>query len=154
MIAVEPNIMSLSQNFRSYSVPVKKDYVLNVSHELIKVLKIKVNELKETLRNKEERAEKMISLLEQMTWVSKPDAESLAIVKEVVNDAKNYIQHEIEFTSFVKPLISKGLIKKEYDLYISLIDDLRETVQDVESVFFILSKDQEFNNSLIELESL
>ena len=154
MVASEPNIKSLSKNFRSYSVPAKKETVLEIPQEVIKLLKIKVTELKETFRTKEERAEKMISLLEQITWIHNPEPESLAIVQNVVIDAKMYIEHEIKFISAIKPLIVNGVVKKEYKTYIDLIDDMKEAVQDVESAFFSLPKDEAFYASLKELESL
>ena len=89
-----------------------------------------------------------------MTWVKADDEESISIVKGVIGDAKSYVDVEVELISFLKPLMEKGVVRKEYELYASLIDDLKETIQDVESAFFALPKDEQFNASLKELEAL
>ncbi|MCF0056823.1 hypothetical protein [Dyadobacter sp. CY356] len=156
MVVSEPNIKNLSKSFLTYSIPTRseKKKEESIPQELLKLLKVKVGELKDTIEMKEERIEKMISVLEKITWVTNPDAEEMQLIEGIVEDTKTYLNQEMKFVSTVKPLVLKGFAKKEFRSFLGSVDDLREALQDVQSVFYTLPNNKDFYESLKDLEDL
>ncbi|MCE7044552.1 hypothetical protein [Dyadobacter sp. CY312] len=155
MVATEPNIKTLSKSFLTYSFPKnekRKEAV--VPNDLIQQLTIRVNQLSEALKSKQERMEKMISILEQITWVSNPDAEAMNLIEGIVKDTIAYLDIEESFISEVKPLAAKGYVKKEFNSFIGAYDDLKEALLDIKSVFYTLPEDKEFYAAFKKLEGL
>ena len=154
MVAVEQNIKSISQHFRAYSMPVKGSQEVGSLPELSKQLVVRIKDLKVSMKDKEVQAEIMIDLLEKSTWGKIDDAESLILVKSIITDARIYLDQEKQFLSEIKPIVNHGITRGEYSRYAGVIDDLEEAIYDINSSFFTLPNNEEFNDSINQLKLL
>ena len=156
MVSAEPNIKVLSKSFLGYSLPnksTKKKEVI-ISHDLIRQLTVGVKQLTEALTLKEERIEKMISILEKITWITNPDAEAMELIEGIVKDTLAYLSQEESFIAEVKPLVAQGYVKKEFKSFLGAYDDLKEALLDIKSVFYTLPEDKEFYAAFKKLDDL
>ena len=156
MVSAEPNIKVLSKSFLAYSLPNKsaKEKEVITPHDLIRQLTVRVKQLGEALTSKEERIEKMISILEKITWIANPDAEAMQLIEGIVKDTITYLSQEESFIAEVKPLVAQGYVKKEFKSFLGAYDDLKEALLDIKSVFYTLPEDNEFYAAFKKLEGL
>jgi hypothetical protein len=156
MVVTQPNIKTLSKSFSAFSLPKKgeKQAEVAVPHDLIRQLAERAKQLGEALATKEERIEKMISILEKITWIANPDAEAMQLIGGIVNDTITYLNQEESFIAEVKPLVAQGYVKKEFKSFLGAYDDLKEALLDIKSVFYTLPEDKAFYEAFKKLEGL
>jgi len=127
---------------RSFSFSEKRESVID--EERVNAFLDTILEFRSMIK---EKAEKILSIserMEELTWFTDPDEESLMLLNDLISSVKDVhsslIRQYVSFGSLRK----KGIAKDEIKLFKRAIDDLKESYEDIESVFFFLPKMPDF----------
>jgi len=138
---VKTEINRTSREIRHISYTERKTF-----NDQVNDLLDKINALKIFLRDKTNIILSINSDLEHLTWYSNLDDECLELISGIIAMVKDL--HSILIRYYVKfdDLRKKGIAKDELKSFKAAIDDLKEINNDVESVFFELPFDKEFQD--------
>jgi len=111
-------------------------------------------ELQRLLLDKTVKIEYVTELLEKITWLDKINEDCLIQINTLIGVAKDF--HSTLIRQFVRLnfIRSKGIAKQEIKHFKSAIDNLKDSIADLESVFFSLPQMPEFNDTTKELSLL
>lgn len=149
MMPSHSSFHTLSRNIRPYSHKADKDFaanpksVQNVEHLALKGAQVQ-------LREKVKSIERLIGFLEDITWLEIPDDQTRNSIVDLIQIAKLYYKEEQEYGA------SLHADQKREDLeeFLLALDDLKETIQDVESAVITLPKLDGYNEIFDELSRL
>ena len=110
------------------------------SEEQINNFLDKVLEFQIFLEEKSEKIEEINSLLEELTWLNDINESELKQINTLIGSAKDL--HSVLIRQFenLNFLRKEGIAKASTKRFKSSIDDLRENIDDFESIFFLLPK--------------
>ncbi len=91
------------------------------------------------------------SRLESLTWFSDLDEESLMLLNDLIASAKDIRSSLIRQYVNMGELRKRGIAKEEIKDFKNAIDELRESYEDIESVFFFLPEIPEFKETTKKL---
>lgn len=129
-----------------------------ISHDKIVTPRIseqeKVNRFLDTINSTRIKIVKMTSnlnhleeLFTKLSWLDIQNSEEELLVKKVITQAKKYHSSSIKnYILLKKTLWNEGICKIEIDNYKDSMDDFEDTVLEIEQIFFVLRKDDEFND--------
>jgi len=152
MLVSASNIEKISFTFnelRKISFQEKKQ--ASMSEEDVNSFLDKIIEVKKTLIEKTEKIELINENLEKITWYGDLEEESLMIVNEIISLCKDLHSSLIRYYIRLSFLKTKGIAKNEIKNFKSVIDDLKEIAEDLESVFFFLPTMPDFKETTHKL---
>ncbi len=101
-------------------------------------------DFKNSLIEKTEKINDINERIEKVSWFDNLDDESLMLINDLISAAKDLrtslIRQYVSMNIFRK----KGIAKQEIENFKNSIDELRESYEDMESVFFFLPRMPDF----------
>lgn len=131
-----------------------------ITHDKIITPKIseqeRVNRLLDAINSTRTKIIKMSSnlsnldeLFTKLSWLEIANSEEEILIKKVLAQAKKYHTNSLKNYILLKNTLFKdGICKIEIEDYKNALDDFEDTVLEIEQIFFILRKDDEFNSLL------
>jgi len=131
-----------------------------ITHDKIITPKIseqeRVNRLLDAINSTRTKINKMSSnvskldeLFTKLSWLELANSEEEILIKKVIAQAKKYHTNSLKNYILLKNTLFKdGICKIEIDDYKNALDDFEDTVLEIEQIFFVLRKDDEFNSLL------
>jgi len=101
-------------------------------------------DLKLTIKNKTKRIYEVNDDIEKLTWFNDLDEECLMLTNDLISAAKDLHSSLLRQYISLDFLRKKRIAKDEIKDFKNSIDELKETYQDLESVFFYLPEIPEF----------
>src|SRR5690554_5883870 len=142
-------IVNTFSNVRSFSFQEKKTPLLD--EERVNSLLDAILDFKSSLKEKTDKIYNVNERIEKITWFNDLDEESLMLLNDLISSAKDLrtslIRQYIPMGYFRK----KGIAKEEIKDFKNSIDELKESFEDLESVFFFLPKMPEFVETTTKL---
>lgn len=108
-------------------------------------------ELKSKLQEKTGKLVDVIARMEQLTWFNNVDEEGLMVLNDLIAAAKDLRSSLVRQYVAITPLTKQGIAKQEIKDFKYAIDDLRESIEDLESVFFFLPEMPDFKETTKKL---
>ncbi len=108
-------------------------------------------EFKKILVEKTQIINNIIERIEKLTWFSDLDEDCLMILNDLISSAKDLRSSLIRQYVSMNNLRKKGIAKEEIKEFKNSIDELKETYEDLESVFFFLPKITAFTDTTKQL---
>ena len=146
------NIEKISQTFnevRKVSFYEKKE--ASMSEESINACLDKIIEFKKLLHKKTQKIALINENLEKITWFDDLEEEALIMINETISLCRDLHSTLIRFYVRLNFLKIKGIAKNEIKVFKSVIDDLKEISEDLESVFFFLPQMPDFKETTKKL---
>lgn len=135
-------IVDTFSNVRSFSFQEKKAPLFN--EERVNSFLDAILDFKNSLKEKTDKIYNVNERIEKITWFNDLDEESLMLLNDLISSAKDLrtslIRQYISMNFFRK----KGIAKEEIKDFKDAIDELKESYEDLESVFFFLPKMSDF----------
>jgi len=127
---------------RKTSYDEKRDGI-NTEEQINKFLD-RILELQKYLNTKSDKLEEINNKLEGLSWLNDLKESHLLSINDLIASAKDL--HSILIRQYVNLnyLRSKGVAKESIKRFKQVIDDLKENIADIESIFFFLPKVPEF----------
>lgn len=148
-LTYKPQIMETFQSVRNLSFEEKKEAVWD--EKKMNSLLDRILDLKQYLTTKTDNIENVIERIEKITWFNDLDQDSLILVNDLVSSIRNlHFSLQRQYISF-NFLHEKGIAKEELQSFKSAIDDLKEIANDLDSRFFYLPNNVEFEETTKEL---
>jgi len=97
-----------------------------------------VLDFKKTLAEKTQKLYDINERIEKLTWFNDLDDECLMLINDLISTAKDLRSTLIRQYISMNFLRKKGIAKEEIKDLKNAIDELKETYEDLESVFFFL----------------
>lgn len=151
----ESNIEKISKTFnsvRDISFYEKKEII--AEQYMIDRFLDRILELKEVLKVKTDRTEEITVSLEEITWFKGLDETCLKMVNEIISLAKDLHSSLHQMYLSLNIFIRKGIAIEEIAHFKDVVDDLKETCEDLESVFFYLPQNELFKVANRDLSML
>lgn len=101
-------------------------------------------DFKKLVVNKTDHVESICKRLESFTWFNQLDEECMRLVNHVIAAARDWRSTLIKQYVNMGSMKKRGIANDEIKNFKSALDDLRETCEDMESVFFNLPKNEVF----------
>lgn len=135
-------IVNTFSNVRSFSYQEKKTPLMD--EERVNLLLDAILDFKSNLKAKTDKIYNVNEQIEKITWFNDLDEESLMLLNDLISSAKDLktslTRQYISMNSFRK----KGIAKEEINDFKNSIDELKESYEDLESVFFFLPEMPDF----------
>jgi len=143
MTVSSPNIKEVLNDVRHSSYLEKKSSYMD-ENKVNKFLDSMLG-FKNELNAKTKRIYNISERMEGLTWFNDLDEKSLMLLNDLISFAKDLQSSLIrQYVVMNNALLQKGIAKHEIKDFKSSIDDLKETYEDLESVFFSLPQMPEF----------
>ena len=143
IIAPKSEINSTFSSVRAFSFNEKKSPLLD--EQRTDALLDAILDLKKSLNEKTEKIYAVNENLEKITWFDNLDEESLMLLNDLISVTKDLFSSLIrQFVTLNNSLRKKGIAKQEIKDFKNSIDELKESYEDLESVFFFLPEMPEF----------
>lgn len=135
-------IQSTFSSVRDFSYSEKKNLMSEeeINNEFLDA----ILDFKKVLKDKTKRIHEVNENIEKLTWFNDLDDECLMLTNDLISSAKDLHSSLIRLYVSLGLLRKKGIAKEEIKELKNSIDDLKETHQDLESVFFFLPEIPEF----------
>jgi histidyl-tRNA synthetase len=142
-------IVNTFSNVRSFSYQEKKTPLMD--EERVNSLLDAIIDFKNSLKEKTNKIYDVNERIEKITWFNELDEESLMLLNDLISSAKDLrtslIRQFISLNSFRR----KGIAKEEIKDFKNSIDELKESYEDLESVFFFLPEMPDFAETTAKL---
>lgn len=105
-----------------------------------------INKTRKDIKYYSEQARSLDKLFTDITWLDIKTIEEETAIKDAIKTAKEYyILLNQQLMLYKKNLYPHNICKKDIEQLEAAIEDFEETVYEVEEIFFVLRKDDEFN---------
>lgn len=145
-------ISNTFNNIRNFSYKEKKSPILEV--EKTNSFLDAINDFKEELKSKTIDIYEINSRIEKITWFNDLDEECMMILNDIISSAKDLRSTLIRQYISLSFLRKDGVAKQEIKDFKNAIDELKESYEDLESVFFFLPQMTEFKETTKKLSLL
>lgn len=152
MTVSPPNIKEVLEDVRYSSYKEKKSSYMDESK--VNSFLDSINDFKKNLKAKTERIYKINENMEGLTWfnIDDLDEKCLMALNDLISSAKDLQSSLIrQYALMNKILKPKGIAKEEIKDFKNSIDELKESYEDLESVFFFLPQMPEFAETTEQL---
>ena len=142
-------IVETLSSVRNFSFTEKKAPVFD--KEKVDTLLDKIIDFKSAIKNKINKIVEINENIEKITWLNDLDEESLMILNDLIatlKDLKSSLTRQ--YISF-NLMRAKGIAKEEIKDFKKSIDELKESYEDLESVFFFLPGMPDFEETTARL---
>lgn len=137
------------ENVRQLSFDEKKESVFDE----VKINKLldTILEFKKVFNDKSIKINALVEKIEKITWFSNLDNDSLMSINDLISAIRDL--HSSLFRQYISLnfIRTKGIAKEEIKNFKSSIDDLKEVAADLESRFFFLPNNFDFQETTKEL---
>lgn len=137
------------ENVRQLSFDEKKESVFDE----VKINKLldTILEFKKVFNDKSIKINALVEKIEKITWFSNLDTDSLMSINDLISAIRDL--HSSLFRQYISLnfIRTKGIAKEEIKNFKSSIDDLKEVAADLESRFFFLPNNFDFQETTKEL---
>ncbi len=148
-LTYKPQIFETFQTVRNFSFEEKKEAALD-ENQVNKLLD-KILDFKKSLTEKTDKIELVIEEIEKITWFNNLDQDTLILINDLISSIRSlYSSLSRQYVSFNFFRV-KGIEKVEIKNFKSAIDDLKDIANDLDSRFFYLPKNDEFEETTKEL---
>ena len=89
--------------------------------------------------------------IEKLTWFNTVNEECLRLINDLISSIKDLHSSLVRQYVSLNYIRSKGIAKEEISNFKSAIDDLKDSYQDLESVFFFLPEMPDFKETTKQL---
>lgn len=137
------------RNVRNFSFEEKREAVFDERKN--DGLLDKILDFKKKLALKTDKIEDVIERIEKITWFNDLNKDSLILINDLISSIRNlHSSLQRQYISF-NFLSSRGIAKEEIKNFKSAIDDLKDIANDLDSRFFFLPSNDEFEETTKEL---
>lgn len=137
------------ENVRQLSFDEKKESVFDE----VKINKLldTILEFKKVFNDKSIKINALVEKIEKITWFSNLDNDSLMSINDLISAIRDL--HSSLFRQYISLnfIRTKGIAKEEIKNFKSSIDELKEVAADLESRFFFLPNNFDFQETTKEL---
>lgn len=135
------------------SLIISKSKQIKISEEeRINLLLDAINDFKKSINDRVEKIEKLENLYTKLTWHDITDPEDEELLKKLITQAKKFHSKSIREVAKLRTTFwPKNICRSEISAFQNCLEDLEETVFEVEEIFFVFRKDDEVNNLLESL---
>ena len=137
----ESAVADTFSSVRNFSFEEKKGFL---NEEKVNALLDAILEFKKVFNKKTETINSINEKIEKLTWYNDIKDETLLQLNDLISSIKDAHSTLIKQYVSLNYIRSKGIAKEEISKFKSAIDDLRESYQDLESVFFFLPEIPDF----------
>lgn len=148
-VSSKKQIINTFSKVRSFSFDEKSSPLLN--EEKVNVLLDTILDFKQLISDKTKKLNNINERIEKVTWFNNLDNESLMLINDLISAAKDLRSTLIRQYVSMNFLRKKGIAKSEIKAFKNAIDELKESYEDLESVFFFLPKMPDFNDTTRKL---
>ncbi|WP_191860831.1 hypothetical protein [Hanstruepera ponticola] len=135
-------IVDTFSSVRSFSFEEKKAPLLD--EEKVNSLLDAILDFKSNLKDKTQKIYDINQRIESITWLNDLDEECLMVLNDIISSAKDLRTSLIRQYISMNYLRRKGIAKEEVKDFKNSIDELKESYEDLESVFFFLPEMPDF----------
>jgi len=141
-LSYKSKIQNTFSSVRDFSYSEKRNPMSEdeINNELLDA----ILDLKSSIKNKTKRIYDVNDNIEKLTWFNDLNEECLMLTNDLISAAKDLRSSLIRQYISLDFLRKKGIAKEEIKDFKNSIDELKETYQDLESVFFYLPEIPEF----------
>lgn len=108
-----------------------------------------INKLKASLDSRIEKLKKIEILYTQLTWVDVNNKQDEKLIQKIIIDSKKFHSKLLRnYVNLKNSLWQKNICRKEISDYKNILDDIEDSIFEIEQIFFSLRNDDEFNNLL------
>lgn len=147
-LTFKSEISNTFSSVRDFSFEEKKAFL---SEEKVNALLDAILELKSIFNKKTEKIKSINDRIEKLTWYDDADDDSLFKLNDLIASIKDIHSTFIKQYISLNYIRSKGIAKEEISAFKNAVDDLKESYQDLESVFFYLPAMSEFKETTKQL---
>lgn len=140
-VTSKSHIADTFSRVRDFSFQEKKD---PINEKKINAFLDAILDLKKKLEDKTNKIYRIIERIEQITWFNDLNDDSLKLLNDLISSAKDLKSTLIRQYVSLAILRRKGIAKEEIKEFKNAIDELEESYEDLESVFFFLPEMPEF----------
>lgn len=133
---------------RDFSFEEKKAFL---NEEKINALLDTINDLKKLFSQKTKKINALNEKIEKLTWFDEVNDECLLLLNDLISSIKDAHSTLIKQYVSLNYIRSKAIAKEEISNFKNAIDDLKESYQDLESVFFFLPEMPDFKETTNQL---
>ncbi|QFZ55164.1 hypothetical protein FEZ18_10330 [Oceanihabitans sp. IOP_32] len=135
-------IVNTFSNIRSFSYQEKKTPLID--EKRVNSILDAILDFKNSLKEKTNKIYNINEKIEKITWFNELDEESLMLLNDLISSAKDLRTSLIRQFISMNSLRRKGIAKEEIKDFKNSIDELKESYEDLESVFFFLPEMPDF----------
>ena len=147
-LTFKSEIADTFSSVRNFSFEEKKSFL---SEERVNALLDAILEFRKVFNKKTETINSINIKIEKLTWYSDIDDETLLLLNDLIASIKDAHSTLIKQYVSLNYIRSKGIAKEEISKFKNSIDDLKESYQDLESVFFFLPEIPDFKETTKQL---
>lgn len=147
-LTFKSEIYNTFSSVRSFSFEEKKAFL---NEEKVNALLDAIIEIKNFFKDKTEKINSINEEIEKLSWFNDVNDECLILLNDLISSIKD------AYSTLIKQYVSlnnnriKRIAKEELSKFKSAIDDLKESYQDLESVFFFLPDMPDFKETTKQL---
>jgi hypothetical protein len=141
-------ITNTFSSVRNFSFEEKKNFL---NEEKVNALLDAILEFKRVFNKKTETINSINIKIEKLTWYNDIDDENLLLLNDLIASIKDAHSTLIKQYVSLNYIRSKGIAKEEVGQFKNAINDLKESYQDLESVFFFLPEIPDFKETTKQL---
>ena len=133
---------------RELSFKEKKEGVFDekkINHFLDTIL-----EFKKAFTCKSANIESLIEKIEEITWFNQLDKDSLMLINDLISSIRDLHSSLLRQYVSLNLIRSKGIARDEFINFKSAVDDLRDVANDLDSRFFFLPNNIDFQETTKE----
>jgi hypothetical protein len=138
------------ENVRDFSFEEKKKASVYDEAKINKLLDT-ILEFKKVFSDKTIRINDLIEKIEQLTWLTDLDAESLKSTNDLISSIRDLHSSLKRQYVALNTIRSNGIAKEEIKNFKAAMDDLKDVASDLESRFFFLPDIPDFEETTKEL---
>lgn len=135
-LSAKSEISDTFYNVREFSFHEKRESLYD--EEKVNTFLDAIIELKNSLDKKNNTINDLIEKIEKLTWYDNLDNDCLMLINDLISSIKDLHSTLVRQYISLDNIRSKGIAKEEIKEFKLAIDDLKETYQDLESIFFFL----------------
>lgn len=143
-------IKNTFSNIRKFSFQEKKSPLMD--EDKMNEFLDAIIDFKSYLNTKTNKIQEIVVTMEGLTWFDNNlDEECLMLLNDLIASAKDLRTSLVRQYVSMDTLRKKGIAKQEINAYKNAIDELKETYEDLESVFFFLPEMPQFKETTKQL---
>ena len=151
-LTYKPQINETFQEVRKFSFEEKREALFE--EKKINKLLDKILEFKEAFTIKTAKIEELVEKIEKITWFNQLDKDSLMLINDLISSIRDLHSSLLRQYISLNFIRSKGIANVEIKNFKDAIGDLKDVANDLDSRFFFLSNNEEFQETTIELSLL
>lgn len=148
----KPQIAETFQMVRNFSFEEKREALYD--EKKINKLLDTILEFKKAIAIKTAKIEALVEKIEKITWFNQLDKESLMLINDLISSIRDLHSSLLRQYISLNFIRSKGVAKNEIKNFKDAIDDLKDVANDLNSRFFFLSNNDEFQETTKQLSLL